>query len=223
MDFNHLNWNIFGLWLSLFFGFVILGETEFLEINSALISAHPSCLKFSKEVTKGVKTQRWECDECKVCAFCGESDAEEVSNLQYGSVTNLLHLNSWIWHWAEWCSGHMSPFLKFSLCKSPCSVVSQYAYFTSQTAMRYRWFQALHGNRVQIDALSQPVNFVEWQKTWNCHIGQQEWLRKPTYYGSWVIQCCHHSVWQLSDMSKRCSVIKYYHSWMKHVHAQLPV
>ncbi|XP_064627200.1 histone acetyltransferase KAT6A-like isoform X3 [Lineus longissimus] len=40
-------------------------------------SAHPSCLKFSKEKTVTVKSLRWECSECKVCAFCGEVDAEE--------------------------------------------------------------------------------------------------------------------------------------------------
>jgi hypothetical protein len=33
----------------------------------------------------------------------------------------------------------------FFFFKSPCSVVSQYAYFTLQTEMRYRLFQALHG------------------------------------------------------------------------------
>jgi hypothetical protein len=44
-------------------------------------------------------------------------------------------------------------------CKSPCSVVSQYAYFTSQTAMRYHLFQAL--NRKQEDILIFPIKRLQ--------------------------------------------------------------
>ena len=33
-------------------------------------SGHPSCLKFTPELTECVKKQRWQCIECKKCAFC---------------------------------------------------------------------------------------------------------------------------------------------------------
>ncbi|ESP04027.1 hypothetical protein LOTGIDRAFT_110219 [Lottia gigantea] len=36
-------------------------------------SGHPSCLKFSPEVTARVKRLRWQCIECKKCSLCGKS------------------------------------------------------------------------------------------------------------------------------------------------------
>lgn len=41
-----------------------------------LFAGHPSCLKFSQELTEKVKKLRWQCIECKTCSFCGESGKE---------------------------------------------------------------------------------------------------------------------------------------------------
>eukprot|EP00116_Pleurobrachia_bachei_P001399 sb/3461661/ len=42
-------------------------------------SGHPSCLKFSKELTRQVLCERWQCIECKVCSFCKHSgEAEDL-------------------------------------------------------------------------------------------------------------------------------------------------
>ena len=39
-------------------------------------SGHPSCLKFSPELTDVVKQLRWQCIECKTCSFCQKSGRE---------------------------------------------------------------------------------------------------------------------------------------------------
>lgn len=41
-------------------------------------SGHPSCLKFSTDLTSKVKTLRWQCIECKMCSFCGKSGKEDM-------------------------------------------------------------------------------------------------------------------------------------------------
>lgn len=43
-------------------------------------SGHPSCLKFSKELTQQCLSEQWQCIECKVCSFCRMS----------GNADNLL-------------------------------------------------------------------------------------------------------------------------------------
>ena len=45
------------------------------------VSGHPSCLKFSPELTECVKKQRWQCIECKKCSFCRKV-GREVRNFQ---------------------------------------------------------------------------------------------------------------------------------------------
>ncbi|XP_052767043.1 histone acetyltransferase KAT6A-like isoform X5 [Mya arenaria] len=40
-------------------------------------SGHPSCLKFSAELTKNVKKTRWQCIECKTCFFCRKAGRED--------------------------------------------------------------------------------------------------------------------------------------------------
>ncbi|GAB1611084.1 hypothetical protein Ahia01_001395400, partial [Argonauta hians] len=41
-------------------------------------SGHPSCLKFSADLTRTVKTMRWQCIECKICSVCGKSGKEDM-------------------------------------------------------------------------------------------------------------------------------------------------
>ncbi|XP_069123759.1 histone acetyltransferase KAT6B-like isoform X3 [Argopecten irradians] len=40
-------------------------------------SGHPSCLKFSAELTEVVKALRWQCIDCKKCSFCQKSGRED--------------------------------------------------------------------------------------------------------------------------------------------------
>lgn len=39
-------------------------------------AGHPSCLKFKPEVTRRVRNTRWQCIECKKCAYCGKSGTD---------------------------------------------------------------------------------------------------------------------------------------------------
>lgn len=41
-----------------------------------LFKGHPSCLKFSPDLTEVVKQLRWQCIECKTCSFCQKSGRE---------------------------------------------------------------------------------------------------------------------------------------------------
>ena len=47
-------------------------------------SGHPSCLKFSEDLTRQCMSEPWQCIECKVCSFCRES----------GDADNLLFCDS---------------------------------------------------------------------------------------------------------------------------------
>lgn len=47
-------------------------------------SGHPTCLKFSPELTQRCRAEPWQCIECKVCAFCRHS----------GDASNLLFCDS---------------------------------------------------------------------------------------------------------------------------------
>ncbi|XP_053392728.1 histone acetyltransferase KAT6B-like isoform X5 [Mercenaria mercenaria] len=40
-------------------------------------SGHPSCLKFSEDLTANVKKTRWQCIECKTCFFCRKAGRED--------------------------------------------------------------------------------------------------------------------------------------------------
>ncbi|XP_062596711.1 histone acetyltransferase KAT6B-like isoform X4 [Saccostrea cucullata] len=40
-------------------------------------SGHPSCLKFSPELTETVQKLRWQCIDCKTCSFCQKSGRED--------------------------------------------------------------------------------------------------------------------------------------------------
>ncbi|XP_052068323.1 histone acetyltransferase KAT6B-like isoform X3 [Mytilus californianus] len=40
-------------------------------------SGHPTCLKFSQDLTEVVKSLRWQCIECKTCSFCQRSGRED--------------------------------------------------------------------------------------------------------------------------------------------------
>ncbi|CAF3988506.1 unnamed protein product, partial [Rotaria sp. Silwood1] len=37
-------------------------------------SAHPTCLKFTPNMVRQVKTYAWQCMECKTCTECGNSE-----------------------------------------------------------------------------------------------------------------------------------------------------
>ncbi|KAM8877400.1 histone acetyltransferase KAT6B isoform 1-T2 [Synchiropus picturatus] len=43
---------------------------ELLSCSDCGSSGHPSCLKFSRELTSNVKRLRWQCIECKTCSSC---------------------------------------------------------------------------------------------------------------------------------------------------------
>lgn len=45
---------------------------------------HPSCLKFSPELTVRVKALRWQCIECKTCSSCRDQGKNAVSTVNYG-------------------------------------------------------------------------------------------------------------------------------------------
>lgn len=49
-----------------------IGEFSFL-------LGHPSCLKFSPELTVRVKALRWQCIECKTCSSCRDQGKNAVS------------------------------------------------------------------------------------------------------------------------------------------------
>lgn len=57
---------------------------------------HPSCLKFSPELTVRVKALRWQCIECKTCSSCRDQGKNAVSTVKYGlneysiSLVNVL-------------------------------------------------------------------------------------------------------------------------------------
>ena len=33
-------------------------------------TGHPTCLKYSPELTEKIQSERWQCIECKVCSVC---------------------------------------------------------------------------------------------------------------------------------------------------------
>lgn len=51
---------------------------------SPLSVGHPSCLKFSPELTVRVKALRWQCIECKTCSSCRDQGKNAVSTVEYG-------------------------------------------------------------------------------------------------------------------------------------------
>lgn len=38
-----------------------------------LFTGHPSCLKYSPELTARIKQEPWQCIECKVCSVCQDA------------------------------------------------------------------------------------------------------------------------------------------------------
>lgn len=56
-------WCLFHLWIFFF------------------LIGHPSCLKFSPELTLRVKALRWQCIECKTCSSCRDQGKNAVSVL----------------------------------------------------------------------------------------------------------------------------------------------
>ncbi|XP_033112040.1 histone acetyltransferase KAT6A-like isoform X2 [Anneissia japonica] len=58
-------------------------------------SGHPSCLKFSEEVSKAIRLTRWQCSNCKVCAICkqrGNTDLISCNFCDRGYHTNCVKL-----------------------------------------------------------------------------------------------------------------------------------
>lgn len=56
---------------------LLLGTfTPFYSEIVDIFPGHPSCLKFSAELTKNVKKTRWQCIECKTCFFCRKAGRE---------------------------------------------------------------------------------------------------------------------------------------------------
>ncbi|CAG0885896.1 unnamed protein product [Darwinula stevensoni] len=49
---------------------------ELISCDECRSSAHPSCLKFSVELTQRVKSLKWQCMECKTCTSCGRRPEE---------------------------------------------------------------------------------------------------------------------------------------------------
>lgn len=41
--------------------------------NSICFVGHPSCLKYSPELTARIKQEPWQCIECKVCSVCHDA------------------------------------------------------------------------------------------------------------------------------------------------------
>jgi len=43
------------------------------DISYVLFLGHPSCLKYSPELTARIKQEPWQCIECKVCSVCQDA------------------------------------------------------------------------------------------------------------------------------------------------------
>lgn len=50
-----------------------------LFVDVCLPAGHPSCLKFSPELTARVKALWWQCIECKTCSSCQDQGKNAVS------------------------------------------------------------------------------------------------------------------------------------------------
>ncbi|XP_078386908.1 histone acetyltransferase KAT6B isoform X1 [Cetorhinus maximus] len=55
-------------------------------------SGHPSCLKFSPELTAHVKTLRWQCIECKTCSACQDQGKNADNMLFCDSCDRGFHM-----------------------------------------------------------------------------------------------------------------------------------
>ncbi|XP_042192558.1 histone acetyltransferase KAT6B isoform X2 [Callorhinchus milii] len=55
-------------------------------------SGHPSCLKFSPELTAHVKTLRWQCIECKTCSACRDQGKNADNMLFCDSCDRGFHM-----------------------------------------------------------------------------------------------------------------------------------
>lgn len=54
---------------------------EILSCFSCDYQAHPSCLKYSRELALVFLNTKWKCSQCKPCALCGSRD-KDVSSIQ---------------------------------------------------------------------------------------------------------------------------------------------
>ena len=62
-------------------------------ISFSFFAGHPSCLKFNTEVTRRVRNTRWQCIECKKCAYCGKSGTDvRISSLTVAFSRSPLSL-----------------------------------------------------------------------------------------------------------------------------------
>lgn len=52
-------------------------------IPTFLLKGHPSCLKFSTDLTANVKALRWQCIECKTCSSCQIQGKNAVSSFLF--------------------------------------------------------------------------------------------------------------------------------------------
>jgi len=61
--------------------------------STFLLKGHPSCLKFSTDLTANVKALRWQCIECKTCSSCqiqGKNAVSSFSNALMALAQFLL-------------------------------------------------------------------------------------------------------------------------------------
>ena len=67
-------------WLFLHYSFNTITKWLIISVLNFFLSlGHPSCLKFSPELTVRVKALRWQCIECKTCSSCRDQGKNAVS------------------------------------------------------------------------------------------------------------------------------------------------
>ena len=63
----------------------------FCDISYDLFVGHPSCLKYSPELTARIKQEPWQCIECKVCSVCQDA-GNAVRNHSFCSPVESLSM-----------------------------------------------------------------------------------------------------------------------------------
>lgn len=61
-----------------------------VELCFVLFQGHPSCLKYSPELTARIKQEPWQCIECKVCFVCQDAgNAVRIDSIPSNVTLNL--------------------------------------------------------------------------------------------------------------------------------------
>lgn len=59
-------------------------------MSCVLFQGHPSCLKYSPELTARIKQEPWQCIECKVCFVCQDAgNAVRIDSIPSNVTLNL--------------------------------------------------------------------------------------------------------------------------------------